>query len=64
MIHKLWYLQLLQVTCSATAADGVWSDWSWYSHLFFRLSRRLVVKVMPRKSVVQYKQFNCVINNQ
>lgn len=64
MIHKLWYLQLLQVTCSATAADGVWSDWSRYSHLFFRLSRRLVVKVMPRKSVVQYKQFNCVINNQ
>lgn len=52
-----WRVQRLQLM-------GVWSDWSWYSHLFFRLSRRLVVKVMPRKSVVQYKQFNCVINNQ
>lgn len=80
MIHKMWYLQLLQITCSVTAAEWV-SDWSWYLlavdlktiHIVSSFVCRgenptLVSKesgqVNAKKSVVQYKQFNCVINNQ
>lgn len=88
MIHKMWYLQILQVT---------WVQWSQRNEsvtgvdLWKQKAKRKPRKtkkkqpfhivsspvsrgdklwcqepgqVNAKKSVVQYKQFNCVINNQ